>query len=166
MLDLLLKHNICITRCGEKMIIRKYQSSDCKEIAKLFYNTVHTVNAKDYTEEQLDVWATGKVNLNEWNQFFQKHYTIVAIENQIIVGFGDIDKTGYLDRLFVHKDYQRKGYATAICNLLESVVQGKIITHASITSKPFFEKRGYKVIKKQQVERQGIFLTNFVMEKE
>ncbi len=29
----------------------------------------------------------------------------------------------------------------------------------------FFEKRGFKTIKEQQVERQGIFLTNFIMEK-
>jgi len=31
----------------EKMIIRKYQPSDCKELTELFYNTVHNVNAKD-----------------------------------------------------------------------------------------------------------------------
>jgi len=41
----------------DKMIIRKYQPSDCKELTELFYNTVHIVNAKDYTKEQLDVWA-------------------------------------------------------------------------------------------------------------
>lgn len=79
---------------------------------------------------------------------------------------GDIDKTGYLDRLFVHLGYQRKGIATAICNRLESAVQENIVTHASITARPFFEKRGYKVAREQQVERQGIFLTNFVMIKE
>ncbi len=147
------------------MLVREYQISDCKEITELFYNTVHTVNAKDYTEEQLDVWATGQVDLEKWNQSLQEHYSIVAIENEVIVGFGDIDKTGYLDRLFVHADYQGKGIATAICNQLEQAVQGDIITHASITAKPFFEKRGYKVVKEQQVERQGIFLTNFCMEK-
>ena len=42
----------------------------------------------------------------------------------------------------------------------------KITTYASITAKPFFEKRGYKVVKERQVERQGIFLTNYVMIKE
>lgn len=47
-------------RGGNKMLIREYQSSDCKELAELFYNTVHAVNAKDYTKEQLDVWATGQ----------------------------------------------------------------------------------------------------------
>lgn len=39
-----------------EMIIREYQSADCKELAELFYNTVHIVNEKDYTKEQLDVW--------------------------------------------------------------------------------------------------------------
>ena len=131
----------------------------------MFYHTVHTVNAKDYTEEQLQVWATGQVDLENWDQSLQEHFSVVAVENENILGFGDIDKTGYLDRLYVHKDYQGKGIATAICNQLEQAVQGSIITHASITARPFFEKRGYQVIKEQQVERQGIFLTNFVMEK-
>ena len=148
------------------MVIREYQPLDCEVLAELFYNTVHTVNEKDYTKEQLDVWATGIIDLEKWNQSFEDHYSLVAIDDEVIVGFGDIDKAGYLDRLYVHADYQRKGIATAICNQLEQAVQGGIVTHASITARPFFEKRGYRVIKEQQVERQGIFLINFVMEKE
>ena len=147
------------------MIIRKYQPSDCKELTELFYNTVHNVNARDYTKEQLNVWATGQVDLEKWNESLQEHFSVVAVDDEIIVGFGDIDKTGYLDRLFVHTSYQRKGIATAICNQLEQAVQVDITTHASITAKPFFEKRGYKIVKEQQVERQGIFLTNFCMKK-
>lgn len=147
------------------MEIRKYRQSDCRELTELFYNTVHTVNAKDYAEEQLNVWASGEVDLEKWHQSLQEHLCMVAVDNGIVVGFGDIDDTGYLDRLFVHADYQRKGIATAICNQLEQSVQGNITTHASITARPFFEKRGYRVIKEQQVERQGIFLTNYKMEK-
>lgn len=145
------------------MFIREYQSSDCKELTKLFYNTVHTVNAKDYTEEQLDAWATGQVDLNKWAQSLREHYSIVAVENEMLVGFGDIDESGYLGHLFVHADYQGKGIGTMICNRLEQAVSGNIITHASITARPFFEKRGYRVVKEQQVERQGVFLTNFEM---
>ena len=54
-----------------------------------------------------------------------------------------------IDILFVHKDYQGKGIATAICDRLEKAVQNKVITNASITARAFFEKRGYKVIKEQ-----------------
>ena len=148
------------------MMIRNYVPADCETMAELFYNTVHSVNAKDYTEEQLNVWATGQVDLEKWNQSFLEHYTVVAVEAGEIIGFGDIDQTGYLDRLYVHKDFQGRGIATAICNELEAAVEAKkIITHASITAKPFFEQRGYKVIKKQQVVRGGISLTNYVMER-
>lgn len=76
----------------------------------------------------------------KWNQSFQEHYSIVAVENETIAGFGDIDLTGYLDHLFVHADYQRKGIAAAICDQLEQAVQGNITTHASITAKPFLKK--------------------------
>lgn len=145
------------------MFIREYQSSDCEEIIKLFDNTVHTVNAKDYTKEQLDAWATGRVDLNKWDQSLREHYSLVAVEDEMLVGFGDIDKSGYLDRLFVHEDYQGKGIGTMICNRLEQTVSGSVITHASITAKTFFEKRGYRVVKEQQVERKGVFLTNFEM---
>ncbi len=148
------------------MIIRRYNSSDCKYLAELFYETVHTVNAKDYTKEQLDVWAAGHVDLEEWNKTFLEHFTVSAVEDSRLVGFGDIDETGYLDRLYVHKDYQRRGIASALCEELEHAVQNNEITvHASITAVPFFRQRGYTVIKEQQVIRQGISMTNYVMEK-
>ena len=101
-----------------------------------------------------------------WNRSFLEHYTLVAVDGELIVGFGDIDTTGYLDRLYVHKNYQGKGIASALCNELEQVAIETIIVHASITAKPFFEKRGYVVKKEQQVERQGVLLTNYVMEKQ
>ena len=128
---------------------------------------MHTVNAKDYTREQLDAWATGEINLEEWDESFQAHLTVVAEMDGKIVGFGDMDKTGYLDRLYVHKDYQRRGVATAICDALEQNTKAaEFSTHASITARPFFEKRGYTVVREQQVERRGKLLTNFVMRKE
>ncbi len=148
------------------MRIRRYEPSDCKDLAELFYNTVHSINAKDYTEEQLNVWATGSVDLEKWNKSLLENFTVIAIENNIIVGFGDIDKSGYLDRLYVHKGYQNKGIATAICDVLEKAFDvDKISTQASITAKYFFEKRGYKVVKEQKVERKGVLLTNYVMER-
>ena len=148
------------------MEIRRYKSTDLEQIAQLFYETVHAVNIKDYTEEQLNVWATGNIDREEWDTSLRKHLTYVAAENDLIIGFGDIDETGYLNRLYVHKDFQGRGVATAICNRIESEIETKsIIVHASITAKPFFEKRGYKIIRPQKVEKQGIFLQNYIMVK-
>ena len=80
--------------------------------------------------------------------------------NGEIVGFGDMDETGYLDR-------QGQGIASAICDELERFATGKTFTtHASITAKLFFQHRGYHVVRKQEVIRHGVALTNFVMEKQ
>jgi len=80
-------------------MLREYKPSDCPFMSKLFYDTVHTVNARDYTNEQLDVWATGAVDLEKWDRSFLEHDTLVAEIDGEIVGFADMDKTGYLDRL-------------------------------------------------------------------
>ncbi len=149
------------------MTIRRYKSTDCAALAELFYDTVHSVNARDYTARQLNAWASGTVDLRQWDRSLSQHFSLVAEEDGRIIGFGDMDASGYLDRLYVHKDCQRRGVAAAICDRLERAFPvEKIITHASITAKPFFLARGYEVIKEQQVSRAGVLLTNFVMEKQ
>lgn len=150
----------------DEFCLRLYRPADLPQIAKLFYDTVHTVNAKDYTPEQLEAWADGKIDVAAWDESFQRHYTIVVEKDGMIVGFGDIDlQKSYLDRLYVHKDFQRQGIATLICNALENAAAMRPIkVHASITAKPFFEKRGYRTLKKQEVECKGIKLTNYLIE--
>lgn len=137
------------------MILREYKSADWAQLAQLFYETVHTINILDYSPDQVDAWAHKEIDLPKWDASFRAHKAIVAI-----------DKSGYLDRLFVHKDYQGQGIASAICDELESSIKDvKIVTHASITARPFFKARGYIVVRKQKVVRDGIELINFVMEK-
>lgn len=151
------------------MELRKYKSEDCTALAELFSNTVHTINSKDYTKAQLDAWATGNIDISSWNKSFLEHNTVVAEMSGNIVGFGDMDDTEYLDRLYVHSEYQSKGIATAIINELEKQAVSRGIhsftTHASITAKPFFAKRGYRVICENTVLRSNVILINFIMEK-
>lgn len=151
------------------MNVRMYRSEDCKEIVELFYNTVHSINAKDYNEAQLDAWAPKDIDISKWDKSLLEHYSIVIEDNNIIIGFGDLDINGYFDRLYVHKDYQGAYVATIIVKEIEKYAQENkikvITTHSSITAKPFFEKQGYKVIKEQVVERKGQILKNFIMEK-
>ena len=146
------------------MQIRRYDPADLDEVAKLFYNTVHTVNAADYTPTQLDAWAPKAMDTSKWAVSLARNSAFVAVEDGII-GFGDITADGYLDRLYVRADSIGKGVGKALCRRLESAVGGDITTHASITARPFFEKMGYFVVKKQQVERSGVLLTNFIMKK-
>ena len=88
-----------------------YRPGDLEELVRLFYETVHTVNPRDYTREQVDAWVPSpeSVDWEAWGQSLAAHYTVVARRGGEIVGFGDMDDTGYLDRLYVHKDFQGRG---------------------------------------------------------
>ena len=63
------------------MKLREYTSSDLREIAELFYGTVHTINAADYTAAQLDAWAPKDRNLSEWDDSFKRRFCVVAVED-------------------------------------------------------------------------------------
>ena len=143
------------------MHIRPYCSSDCPALAELFYQTVHAVNARDYSPEQLDAWADGRVELAAWDALPRAPGTRVAVAGRGIAGFGDPGPDGSLDRLYVRRAWRGAGVASALCDALPAART----THASITARPFFERRGWRVVREQQVERRGVLLTNFVMER-
>ena len=143
------------------MILRAYRGSDLPAILSLFRDTVHTVCARDYTRSQLDAWAPAEPDAAAWDASLRAHRTLVAEEDGSILGFADLAEDGYLDRLYVHRDWQGRGVASALC----AALPGARRTHASITARPFFERRGWHVVREQRVERRGVALTNFVMEK-
>ena len=143
------------------MRLRPYRSADLPELLALFYDTVHTVCARDYTRSQLDAWAPADPDAAAWDASLLAHRTLVAEEKGRIVGFADLGPDGYLDRLYVHREWQGRGVGSALC----AALPGARRTHASITARPFFERRGWHVVREQQVERRGVLLTNFVMEK-
>ena len=85
----------------------------------MFYETVHTVNAKDYNELQLQAWAPERLDRENWLQSLEKNISYVADHKGMIVGFGDYNDDRYVDRLFTHKDYQGKRVASYILQKLE-----------------------------------------------
>lgn len=149
------------------MTVRCYRPGDLPALLRLFYDTVHTVCAADYTPAQLDAWAPKTPDAAGWEASLRGRTALAAEENGAILGFGSIGPDGYLDLLYVHKDCQRRGVAAVLCDFLETLYPVERVTvHASETARPFFEKRGYRLLRPQRVERRGQTLTNYVMEKE
>jgi len=151
------------------MKLREYTIDDTEEIIKLFYGTVHEVNIRDYSKEQVDAWAPANIDIEVWIRRLEDKFTYVAKESTKIIGFGQLEANGHIDCFYCHKDFQRQGIGTQILEQIESKAKAlkikKLFTEASITAKPFFESKNFIVVKKQEVERRGQKFTNFVMEK-
>ncbi|WP_346696789.1 GNAT family N-acetyltransferase [Thermophilibacter mediterraneus] len=144
---------------------------DARAAVELFHETVHAVNARDYTPEQLDAWAPGgDGTTRRLAERLLGQGALGAWEGGVLVGFGSLEGADLLDMLYVHKDYQGRGAARLIAGALEREACERgarvIRTLASIMARPFFEHRGYVVLHENVVVRAGVRLTNFLMEKD
>ncbi len=151
------------------MILRMYESTDNHEIFTMFYDTVHKVCRNDYTAMQLDAWAVSDTDISKWCERFGESYTLVAEENNTIIGFANIYENGYLDCFYVHHLYQRTGVAKALHEKIlvyaKTIGINEITADVSITAKPFFTKMGYIVHHENKVLRFGQILINYTMRK-
>ena len=151
------------------MHVRSLEPADVPAVAELFTKTVRSVNTRDYTPEQVEVWAPRPPDVGAWGRSFVGRTALVVEVDGEVAGFGDLQAGGYLDRLYVHRDHQRRGIATALAGALEAEAarQGAaaVTADASITALPFFERRGYEIVASQEKVLRGVRFTNYRVRK-
>ncbi len=151
------------------MLIRPYVRNDAEAIVTLFYETVRTVAAADYTPAQLRAWAPEVPDPAVWHKRMVRRHTLVAEEKGEIIGFAELDRVGHLDMLFCRADVLGRGVGRRLYGKIEQRAREaglmRIVTDSSITARRFFERQGFHVVKQNRVVRDGVELTNFTMDK-
>ena len=125
---------------------------------KLFYETIHAINIRDYSQEQVNAWAPDTMTVDKWVKRQDTKQTFVADHNGQIVGFAEFEPDGHIDCFYTHKDFQGQSVGT---QLLDTIVTqatqlqlSRLFVEVSITARPFFEHRGFAIVnpKKSSVE--------------
>ena len=149
------------------MLIRLFTEADASNLRQLYHDTIHAVNARDYTQDHLNIWAPTTYDLAEWQATFKDNICFVAELNNTIVGFADTTQSGYLERFFVHKDYQGQGIGSALMKAIIAEITHRhgteILTQASITAKPFFEHYGFELMEEQRESVGDLVFINYLM---
>lgn len=151
------------------MRVENYRSKHATDIADLFYASVHSIDNKFYSTEQKQVWAPKPIDYHTWAKRLDIKRPFIAFIDDQIVGFIELDPDGHIDCCYTHPDYQNKGVATTLYQHLvtEAEKRGmkRLYVEASLLARPFFEKQGFRLIKENQVERAGLTLQNYSLEK-
>ena len=155
----------------EKIILKQGSIAKMQELQELYVSTITTVCSKEYDEDQRKVWASGIENKQRWMDMLTNQFVLLAMADEQIVGFATLDKGDYIDFMYVHKDYQGQGIAAMLLTAIEQEAlkhNTKLIrSDISKTARPFFERKGYKVIAEQtKVRKGGVQLTNYKMVKD
>ena len=152
------------------MKIRKAKIEDINELIKLFSETITNYCSADYNEEQIKIWVSLGKEKQKWMDSINRHYFLVAVFDNQIVGFGSLKEDASIDLLYVHQNFLRQGIASQLlCELeteLERQHKTSISADVSITAKPFFEKHGFRVIKEQKNRIKNVEIINYKMIKE
>lgn len=153
-----------------KILIRNYRAEDAQTLADIFYHTIHRINIQHYTQEQVDVWAPEtSLDGEGWQKKFIKTDPIIATVGEKIVGFAEFEPNGHIDCFYCHHEWIGKGVGKALMREIFKRAKSwqieRLFSEVSITAKPFFERQGFTVLAQQKIERKGIELINFKMEK-
>lgn len=152
------------------MNIREYKTKDNEEIYNIFYEAVHSIAETEYSINKLNSWAKKNIDLNKWCEKFKNCYTLVAEENNKIIGFSNISEDGYLNNIYIAKNFQNKRIATQFLNLFINYLKTKnksyIMTYSSVNARYFFEKSGFAVLENNILIKDNEELENFLMKKE
>ncbi|WP_020410575.1 GNAT family N-acetyltransferase [Hahella ganghwensis] len=151
------------------MLIQEYRLERAREIADLFHSAVHAIDNRLYDAEQKEAWAPTPPDYALWANRLDLKRPFLAILDGRVAGFIELDPDGHIDCTYTHPGFQRRGIATSLYRHLEGEAQSRgmsrLYVEASEIALPFFEKHGFSLIRQNRLERGGVMLINYTMEK-
>ena len=149
--------------------VRRYRAGEEAVLRELFYNTIRTVNLRDYSPEQVRAWAPDEMDPDRWRARIVAMNPFVCVSQDQIAGYAGLLLTGHVDHFFVHRDKQRCGVGRtlmqAIIDEATRLSLSELTSDVSITARPFFEAHGFRVEQQQSVSLGAVNLTNFRMKR-
>jgi putative acetyltransferase len=153
-----------------EITFRLAQMSDLKEMQALFVETISAICKDDYEPAQIRVWTSSIENIERWTDKLENQYFLIAQCDNKIIGYVSLENDDFIDFIYVHKDFQKQGIAGRLYDKIEkeAIKRGAttLKSDVSITARPFFEKRGFKVLSKHNVRIRDIEIANYKMAKE
>lgn len=150
--------------------LRPATLGDLSDLQTLFVAAILRTCRNDYQSEQLQVWIASVENDQRWKDAINSQYFLVAEVDNSIAGFGSLEENNYIDFMYVHPDYHRKGVAKCIYQALEKEAirqkGNQLTSNVSITARPFFLAQGFEIVKENRNQIRGVEIINYRMKKD
>jgi putative acetyltransferase len=153
------------------MRIRRYERADSEQLRGIFTNAILQTARGGYSEEQVRTWAAQAAEAHEFDErAADGRLLLVAVDEQNKpIAYGDLEQDGHIDHLFCHPEAGRKGVASALYDELEKAAAAwklqRLYVEASEIARPFFARKGFTLIRRNDFELEGTPIHNYMMEK-
>jgi putative acetyltransferase len=165
--------------------LRTAARADYPELAKLYRESVLCIARYRYNPVQVRNWASWTDDLDEFSERLDRSYCILAEDGEGIAAFGTLDlhpdgaPPNHLGLLYClervsgraepsqRATVEGKSCTSALLDALHAEARRRgstyIATEASKFSRRFFERRGYRVVEPETIERDGVTFDRFRM---
>ncbi|MCM3782007.1 GNAT family N-acetyltransferase [Neobacillus mesonae] len=151
------------------MEIRKYQYGEESQLREVFVSSIRENAKNDYSAQQLEAWAPDHINSEAWKDRIKNINPYVVIDGSEILGYADLQDTGYIDHFFVRGGHAGKGIGKLLMkHILKEAKEKKLLqltSHVSLTAQDFYRKFGFDIVERKKVLKRGIELENALMRK-
>lgn len=146
------------------------EEADLDIVGQLIFESIHGLAHLHYTKEQLHAWAPEPYAGDAAKMRFAGQLLFTASDDSGMAAVMTLTPHAYLDFAYTHPRSAGKGAASQAYSTLETyaLAQGvqAITSDVSLVARPFFEKRGFKVLAEKFPVRNGVGLTNFNVRKD
>jgi putative acetyltransferase len=146
------------------MIIREFQDGEELALHDVFFSSVNTLARDRYTETQIAAWAPSSFDRAAWVGRIRTMRPFVVEQSGLIVAYGDLQTSGYIDHFYVAGSHARRGIGTALLEHLCSTAQqrgiARVVSDVSLCAEPFFQRHGFSVSERKTVVVRGVEMPN------
>ncbi len=149
--------------------IRGFLPQDAPGLHRVLYRAVHRGARGHYGPLQRRAWAPLPRPGRNWEAKLAGQLTLVGLRRTEPRGFTTLGHDGHLDFIYVLPEEMGSGLADELHRAMLDTAAGhgldRIETGASLTSRGFFRRHGWREICERRVCRLGVTLQSFTMER-
>jgi putative acetyltransferase len=153
------------------MQIRPFRPEDAERLATIFYRSVREGALSAYSQTQVEAWAPVPPKPTMYrDRAADGRILLVAVgDDDLPLAYGDVEADGHIDHLFCIPEQIGKGAASMLYDVLENrarlLALPKLFVEASEVARPFFDRKGFRVLRRNEIVRREVTLHNYTMDK-
>jgi putative acetyltransferase len=149
--------------------VRELRIGDEPALRAVFESAIHEVAIRGYTPLQVDTWAPQEYDAVAWATRVQGLQPFVALLEDRIAGYADVQANGYVDQFYVAARAGGQGVGGALMRRILArageLGLAELSSHVSLTAQPFFAHFGFIVTEHRVVNVRGVEMRNAAMKK-
>jgi putative acetyltransferase len=153
------------------MRIRAFRNEDADALAALFHASVREVGIRDYTLEQVQAWSPAPPDPARYVQrgLEDRTFLVAVDDHDEPIAYGDLKADGHIDYLYCRPDFVGAGVASALYDQIEAAARARDISRISVNAseaaRRLFLRKGFSVLRRNDLVRMGVPIHNYSMEK-